>query len=169
MAIDLQILADRIAIEERLFLYAHYIDTAQFDRVAPEIFTEDADIMLGGVSVVGRAAFTASLNMMTGMMAGTSHNVTNVMIDVRGDEAHANSRTIAWHWFAGPDADPFAPADFTAVGAYQDRLRRTAEGWRIYQRRAMNFGTGVGIGAVDEDLKPVIRGMAGRVHQWPVA
>lgn len=168
MALDLAALADRIAIEERLNFYAHFIDTKQFARVAAEVFTEDADIGFGGIHVVGRLAIDAALVGMAGTMVGTSHNVTNVMIEVRGDTAEAYSRITGWHWFARPDGDPYAPADLVAVGGYQDRLRRTPEGWRIYHRRGMNFGTGIGIGMVGDDLKPVFEGMWGRVHRWPV-
>ena len=168
MTLDLQILADRMAIEERLNLYAHYIDTGQATRVPDEIFTIDADIMLGGLPVFGRAALAEMLAGMMSAMEGTSHNITNVMIDVRGDEAHAYSRIVGWHWLARRDADPFRPADLTAVGAYQDHFRRTADGWRISQRRGMNYGTGIGLGTIGDELKPVFQGMWGRVHQWPV-
>ena len=168
MAIDLQTLEDRIEIEDCLNRYAHLIDSGQPERVAEEIFTEDADVTLGGIHVVGRKAIHAALTGMMGSMAGVSHNISNVLIEVRGDEAEALSRIIGWHWFARPDADPFGPADLVAVGGYQDRLRRTADGWRICHRRGMNFGTGVGLGAATEELKPVFQGMWGRKPQWPV-
>ena len=168
MAVDLQHLSDRIEIEDCLKRYAHLIDSGQPQCVADAVFTEDADITLGGVHVVGRKAIKESLTGMMGQIAGVSHNITNVLIELKGDEAEALSRIIGWHWFARPDADPFAAADLVSVGAYQDRLRQTAEGWRIYHRRGMNFGTGVGIGTVTEDLKPVFQGMWGRVPQWPV-
>jgi hypothetical protein len=168
MTLDLQILTDRIAIEERLNLYAHYIDTGQASRVPSEIFTIEADIMLGGIPVIGREALADMLASMMKAMDGTSHNITNVMIDVRGDEAYAYSRIIGWHWLARPGADSFRPADLTAVGAYQDHFRRTPEGWRIGKRRGMNYGTGIGIGTIGEELKPVFQGMWGRMHEWPV-
>ncbi|WP_454882482.1 nuclear transport factor 2 family protein [Sphingomonas oryzagri] len=107
MTLDLQILTDRIAIEERLNLYAHYIDMGQASRVPSEIFTIDADIMLSGIPVIGREALADMLASMMKAMDGTSHNITNVMIDVRGDEAYAYSRIIGWHWLARPGADSF--------------------------------------------------------------
>ncbi|WP_336971289.1 nuclear transport factor 2 family protein [Sphingobium aromaticiconvertens] len=86
---------------------------------------------------------------------------------MNGDEARAASRILAWHWFAIPDADPLRPSDLLAVGAYEDRLRRTADGWRIYERRGINFGTGVGVGQVPDPMRPIFEGMQGRRTSWP--
>lgn len=168
MPLDLQQLEDRIAIEDCLKRYAHLIDSGQPERVAEAVFSDDADVNLGGIAVVGREAIHATLTGMMGAMAGVAHNITNILIDIRGDEAEALSRITGWHWFAGPDADPFRPADLVAVGGYQDRLRRTPAGWRIAHRRGMNFGTGVGIGTISEELKPIFQGMWDRAPVWPV-
>jgi ketosteroid isomerase-like protein len=168
MPIDLQTLEDRIAIEDCLKRYAHLIDSGQAERVASDIFTEDADITLGGIHVVGREAIHAALTGMMGAMAGVSHNITNILVEIGGDEADTLSRIIGWHWFAEPGKDPFHAADLVAIGGYQDKLRRTAEGWRISHRRGMNFGTGVGMGTVSDELKPVFQGMWGRTPIWPV-
>jgi ketosteroid isomerase-like protein len=168
MDIDLRTLGDRIAIEDCIKRYAHLIDSGQADHVAREVFTDDADITLGGIHVVGRDAIHGALTGMTDSMAGVSHNITNILVEVRGDEAVALSRIIGWHWFARPDADPFGQADLVAIGGYQDRLRRTPDGWRIHHRRGMNFGTGIGIGRATEELKPVFQGMWGRKPEWPV-
>ena len=169
MEIDLRTLADRIAVEDCIKRYAHLLDSGEAERVADEVFTQDADITLGGIAVIGSAAIRETLSGLTEAMAGVSHNITNILVEVRGEEAVAFSRIIGWHWFASPDADPFAQADLVAVGGYQDRLRRTAQGWRIYHRRGMNFGTGIGIGVATEELKPVFQGMWGRKPEWPVA
>lgn len=169
MPIDLQVLEDRIAIEDCLKRYAHLIDSGQAERVAEEVFTEDADVTLGGIHAIGRAAIHATLTGMMVAMAGVSHNITNVMIEVKGDEADCLSRIIGWHWFAKPDSDPFGAADLVAIGGYQDSLRRTASGWRVAHRRGMNYGTGVGMGAISDDLKPVFQAMWGRTPVWPVS
>lgn len=167
MTIDLQSLADRIAIEERILLYAHYLDSMQFDRVAAEIFTEDANVDFGGANVTGRTDIHAQVMGYKGALKGCSHNISNLFVEVDGDEARASSRVMAWHWFDLPDADPFAQTDLLAVGGYQDRLRRTRDGWRIFERRGLNFGTGVGVGAVPEPMKPIFQGMWGRFPTWP--
>ena len=48
MTITLQALADRLAIEERVYMYAHLLDSKQYHRIAEEVFTEDGDIDFGG-------------------------------------------------------------------------------------------------------------------------
>ena len=80
MAIDLATIADRIAVEQHLYLYAHLLDSHQFARVPEEVFTEDADVDFGGQRVVGREQIRAFVNGLPGAMRGTSHNISNVEI-----------------------------------------------------------------------------------------
>ncbi|ALR21825.1 nuclear transport factor 2 family protein [Sphingobium baderi] len=167
MTIDLQILADRIAIEECIYRYAHLVDSMQYDRIAKEVFTEDGSIDFGGAQSVGREAIHAQCMSYQGALTGCSHNVTNLVIEVSGDEARAASRVLAWHWFALPDADPLRATDLLVVGGYEDRLRRTTDGWRIYERKGLNFGTGIGAGTVPEPMRPILEGMKGRTPSWP--
>ena len=167
MAVDMQALSDRVAIEERLYIYAHLLDSQQYDRVASEIFTEDGDIDFGGQRANGRAEIQATVMGYTGVLLGCSHNISNVIIEVNGDEARAASKVMAWHWFNKPDGGDYDPSDLLAIGGYQDRLRRTAEGWRIYQRRGANFGTGIGIGDVPAEMQAIFDGMRGRLPTWP--
>ena len=99
----------------------------------------------------------------------------------QGQPLHIEQRvaildTATGTWSEGPMLPqprhhPMMVADGTgrmlAIGGYQDRLRRTPDGWRIYGRRGVKFGTGVGIGNVPEQMKPVFDGMGGRLSQWP--
>ena len=167
MTMQAQVLTDRIAIEECLYRYAHLIDAMQYHRIAEEVFTEDGSIDFGGARAVGREAIHAQCMSYQGALLGCSHNVTNVVIEVDGDEARAASRILAWHWFAIPGADPLRPTDLLAVGGYEDQLRRTPQGWRIHERRGLNFGTGVGAGQVPEPMRPIFEGMQGRTPSWP--
>lgn len=167
MTLDLQALADRIAIEERLLLYAHFLDSAQYERVAAEIFTADATVDFGGVTVTGRDAIHAQVMGYKGALRGCLHTVSNVIVALDADTARASSRVMAWHWFDYPGADPLGPTDLLAVGGYEDTLRREPEGWRIHERRGLNFGTGVGVGTVPDPMKPIFEGMSGRRPTWP--
>ncbi|GGN52168.1 MAG: hypothetical protein CMH85_02895 [Novosphingobium sp.] len=167
MSLELQTIADRIAIEECVYRYAHLIDSLQFHRVADEVFAEDGRIEFGATLAVGREAIHAQCMAYRGALLGCSHNVSNLMIEVTGDEARAASRVLAWHWFAIADADPLRPSELLAVGGYEDRLRRTPAGWRIYERRGVNFGTGVGIGQVPEAMRPAFSAMHERAPSWP--
>ncbi|WP_458752569.1 nuclear transport factor 2 family protein [Sphingobium xenophagum] len=167
MMIDLAMLADRLAIEECLYLYAHLVDSMQFHRIAEEVFTEDGSIDFGSARSVGREAIHAQCMGYQGALMGCSHNITNVVIEVNGDEARAASQVMAWQWFDIPGADPLRPTDLLAVGGYEDRLRRTAQGWRIYERRGINFGTGIGAGSVPDPMRAIFQAMQGRTPGWP--
>ena len=160
-------LADRAAIEHCLYMYAHLIDSQQYHRLADEVFTQDGDIDFGGTRAQGRAAIEATVMGYSGMLRGCSHTITNVIIAIDGDHARATSKVLAWHWFHHADGNDYAPTDLLAVGGYQDRLRRTAQGWRIFERRGVNFGTGIGIGEVPPEMRPVFDGMRGRLPDWP--
>lgn len=167
MSVDLATFADRIAVEERIFMYAHLLDSRQFHRIADEVFTEDADVDFGGQRAKGRAEIEATVMGYTGVLQGCSHNVSNLIIELNGDEARATSKVLAWHWFNREDGNHYAQTDLLAVGGYQDRLRRTPGGWRIYERRGVNFGTGIGIGEVPLEMRPIFDGMRGRLPEWP--
>jgi SnoaL-like domain len=59
MTIDPATLADRLAVEERIYMYAHLLDSQQYHRIADEVFTEDGDIDFGGQRAHGRAEIEA--------------------------------------------------------------------------------------------------------------
>jgi ketosteroid isomerase-like protein len=121
-------LAKLIAVREieRVILdYAAYNDAADWEAVAsmfvsngrvsrpiaPNDFTEGRDAIL--------AAFKARPPRKT------RHIVSNIRVDIDGDEATASSQIML---FTGPDLAPL-------VGSYADRLARTEEGWRFVERR----------------------------------
>lgn len=167
MTVDPATLADRLAVEERIYMYAHLLDSQQYHRIADEVFTDDGDIDFGGQRACGRAQIEATVMGYTGVLKGCSHNTSNIIIEVDGDEARATSKVMAWHWFHRADGNEYAETDLLAIGGYQDRLRRTPAGWRIYHQRGVNFGTGIGVGQVPDAMKPVFDGMRGRLPDWP--
>lgn len=160
---------DRLAVQDVVILYAHLLDSGQSHRIAAEIFTEDAAIEYGGALVSGRPAITAFLTDFSGLL-GTSHNVSNFIVEGEGNTARCQSHCMAWHWMKHPEIDgrtPIRPTDILAVGGYQDVLRREPVGWRISQRRMLSFGTGIGVGTLPDQLRPLFDGMLGRLPEWP--
>jgi hypothetical protein len=156
------------AIQKLLVLSCHRVDANRLDRMAGDIFTEDAVVDYGMVRVSGRDQIHAFYTGFDSNLLGTSHNLTNAYIDVDGDEARSLSYVLAWHWHnqVGGAVEPL-PTDILVVGGYQDRLRRTPDGWRIVERITVQFGTGVGAGAPTPAIRPVIEGMLGRLPTWP--
>lgn len=161
---------DRLAIADLVILYGHLHDSRQSHRVAAEIFTAEALIDFGTGEVVGREAIAAFFAGFDGLM-GTSHNISNLIVEGLGaDRARCQSHCLAWHWIERSDIDgrpSLHAADTLAVGGYQDELRREPEGWRIERRRVVQFGTGLGVGAVAPALRPIFEGSIGRLPEWP--
>ena len=63
---------------------------------------------------------------MDGLEA-TQHLITNVLVDVTGDEARATANVLGVHRLANPHGSPL----WTLGGTYEFGLTRTAAGWRI--------------------------------------
>jgi hypothetical protein len=156
---------DRYAIEQHINRYAFLLDSGQHHRVAEDIFTEDAVIDYGVGPLAGHAAINAFFTSFTGAIAATAHCYSNFIIEIDGHRAKSLTHVTAWHWLARENRDLLAPADITSVGGSQDELRRTADGWRINARIALQYG--VGIGVVPDSIRPILEGMSGRRPNWP--
>jgi hypothetical protein len=134
MAADLQTLTDRLDIIDVLHRYMYAVDRRDWELLGT-CFTEDATVDFSGAGGpnAGAAELVAWLADTMGLFAMTQHTVSNVLIEVSGDEAtgqayFSNPMTIAHD--GGPNDLLFSG------GAYDDRFRRTPQGWRIAARRA---------------------------------
>ena len=118
---------DRLAIDDLLTQYAVAIDTRNFAAL-DDIFTEDAtlDYSSSGAIKGTRNEVRDWFAAMLPAMDMSQHFVTNRMITVDGDEAHARS------YFFNPMG--LDGKFFYVGGYYDDRLRRTTDGWRIVAR-----------------------------------
>jgi len=128
--------ADRQQIADLLYRYCLHADLYEPGPLAA-LFTEDCAVTLGaseGGPIEGRAALEEQVRRNLGRFAATSHHNTNVRVALDGDDATAMSYIYAWHAFA--DGTP----DLHVYGQYHDRLRRTAAGWRIAERRLLTAG-----------------------------
>ena len=132
---ELQRLIDERDITWVLTEYCRTLDRMDLPALA-RLFTADCIVEYGPDERLrsrGAAALAQSLARMW-RWARTSHHLSNVQIELDGSEAaRAISYVYAWH--ERPDGG-------TAVimGQYHDRLLRTAEGWRIAERRMLMNG-----------------------------
>lgn len=160
---------DRFAVQDLVIFYGHLHDTLQSHRVADEIFTEDAVIDFGTGIVRGREGIRGFFTGFDGLL-GTSHNISNFIVEGDGDYARCQSHVLAWHWMKRPDVDgrpSLHAADNLAVGHYQDEMRRENGRWRIFNRKTIQYGTGLGVGTITEQLRPIFEGCLGRLPDWP--
>jgi 2-(1,2-epoxy-1,2-dihydrophenyl)acetyl-CoA isomerase len=118
--------ADRAAIEELLDVYGHIMDDADWAAL-DRVFTDDAVCDWTGFGL----RVTTSLKDLRSYFRAdvrhpNAHHVTNVVVDLSGDDAIVRSKLLA-----------VLDDGSVVTGEYRDRLRRTADGWRIHERTAI--------------------------------
>lgn len=118
---------DVLAIQRLLADYAAAIDGRDFDALG-DVFLPDAtlDYTSSGGPRDGFPAVRDWLAEALSAVDFTQHLVTNIRVDVDGDEA--TSSAYFFHPMRAGDAT------FLVSGTYEDRLARTADGWRIAER-----------------------------------
>jgi hypothetical protein len=132
---------DRAAIHDVLVRCCYLIDTRQRSRAA-EVFTPDVTFDYGS----GPVASTATSNGPDRLsrLEATAHSLSNVLITVSGNSAHALAYVTAHHWLAATArAGPLRPSDFVTIVSYDDDFRREDVGWRICARRLRPLGPAV--------------------------
>lgn len=132
---DLQQLSDRAAIGDVIVRYALAYDNHDDDMLA-SCFTDDAKAeYAGGLKIEGGgraiAEFLRNLgNSATRPGPMARHFITNIVIDVDGDDATASSYGVAYR----PGPESTAPVNIRGL-RYSDRLVRDRDGeWRIASR-----------------------------------
>lgn len=124
--------SDRIEIDYLLTRYATAVDTRDWD-LYQTVFTADAiiDYTSSGGIRGGLAEVTKWLAESLAMFSMSQHMVTNRDIRITGDTA--SSRSYFYNPMGRTKRDGTLDLMFVG-GYYRDRLRRTADGWRIVER-----------------------------------
>lgn len=130
-------LAERQAIIDLLHHYCSCVDRQEIDRLADEVYTEDAVDDHGFGVWRGREQIRRAFASFMPRYAATAHVIGNARVEFDGDQASSTAYVTAWHWLADSGHDE---ADFVMVGVYRDQLRRIADGWRISHRRFRRIG-----------------------------
>jgi 3-phenylpropionate/cinnamic acid dioxygenase small subunit len=123
---------DLRAIEQVLYDYAWMVDQRKWDLM-DSVFAPDATIDYA--STGGRKGpYRPTLEWLSRALAPwpiNLHHITNVHIDLEGDQARARCYFLAPMGRAREDGTQEV---ITNAGYYLDRLVRTAAGWRIRER-----------------------------------
>jgi hypothetical protein len=131
MGADLQQIADERAIEKLVLGYAHGVDSR-----SPEIFTAQftPDARLYGANFEYRGGDVAKVPPQLGRYVRTYHTVLNKRIAVDGDSGTGEIYSLAHHLTPRDDGKH---DDFVMHITYHDLYVRTADGWRIAERRVV--------------------------------
>lgn len=124
LAVLEQLLAER-AIERLLLDYAALNDAGEWEALAA-LFQPDGRMnrpTAPDAFIEGREAILDAFRARPARIS--RHIVANIRATVSGDEAIATSQILL---FTGAGTAPL-------VGTYQDRVRKTAQGWRFAERR----------------------------------
>jgi hypothetical protein len=129
---DIAAIADRIAIHDLLNRYSTAIDSKDFDLL-DEVFTPDGigDYTASGGIRGSLAEIKPWLAAALGIFAVVQHLISNVRVELRGDEATSTCylfNPLGWERSDGGVEMMYCG------GLYHDRLVRTPAGWRIRER-----------------------------------
>lgn len=121
------------AIRETMARYCQALDAGEYDRVAA-LFTEDGEWTTDYDNAVGPAAIEAMLTRNVprkGEGPQRKHYVTNIVIDVNGEEASAVSNYL----IIRESENGLIPV---MCGTYKDRFRKRGGQWRFTRKELIH-------------------------------
>lgn len=140
MAYDTERIVAEDAITRLLFAYCTGIDSGQLDDTA-RLFSDgtwflNADTPLSGFDAV--AGFLHDNVILYDGVPGTRHTVTNICVDLDGDQRNAHVDSYVTVFQSVPGAAPH----IMFQGAYDDTFTLDENGWHFHERRIVTDGTG---------------------------
>jgi 3-phenylpropionate/cinnamic acid dioxygenase small subunit len=127
-----QEVSDRIQISDLLTRYTVAIDQKDWSLL-DTCFTEDARLdytSAGGIAGT-YPEVRAWLEAALAPFPMTVHFISNTTVELEGDHASTRTAVLNPMGFANPDGTMHL---FTVGAYYNDKLRRTEDGWRIIER-----------------------------------
>ncbi|MEY2402373.1 MAG: hypothetical protein QOJ08_2484 [Ilumatobacteraceae bacterium] len=121
--------ADEKAIIDLTVAYTWALDTKQFDELR-SIFTSDATGMLHGVACDNVDAIIERISGALTRLDASQHLIGNHQVRIDGDTATCRCQLQSQHVKRGTEGGE----TYLIGGTYEDRLIRTADGWRISHR-----------------------------------
>jgi hypothetical protein len=109
--------------------YCWALDTRQWDDL-DKVFTPDATANLGGSTHSNRASIKDRIQRALSPLDDSQHMVATHQISIDGDAATSRCYLHAQHVRHAADGGP----NYIIAGRYEDKLRRTSQGWRIEHR-----------------------------------
>lgn len=129
--VDMQRIADELALRRLAERYAIAVDSVQGDEFA-QVFVPDGVLESPTGTFVGRAALSDIPRQVRGRYTKTFHAVLNQLASIRGDEAEAQTYCIARHLF---EPRPGETLCYEMTIRYQDQFCRLQGDWYFTRRR----------------------------------
>lgn len=122
--------ADRVAIMDVLARYNRGLDRCDLELLR-SVWAPGAVTDFGFNGADAQQWAEATVTSLRKNFLRTQHMLGQMLIDLDGDRATAETYCRAYHEFEGNDG----PEEMTVGGRYLDDLVRTSAGWRIARRR----------------------------------
>jgi ketosteroid isomerase-like protein len=120
---------DGQAIIDLTAAYCRFVDAGDFDALR-SVFTPEATAELGGSGQHGIDEICDRLATALARFVRWEHHIEGHEVHVDGDMATSRCSVRGDHVRPAGETPPV----YTIVGHYEDRLARTADGWRITHR-----------------------------------
>ncbi|MFW2851831.1 nuclear transport factor 2 family protein [Sphingomonas sp. TX0543] len=127
--IQMSLLADRLAIQDVLCRYARGIDRCD-EAVLRAVWWPGAQADYGN-GFMDAGDWSGGVVKALGAMRRTQHFLGNMLIEIDGDRATAETYCRAYHEVDGAER----PEEMEVGGRYLDRLEKRGGEWRIAHRR----------------------------------
>ena len=133
---SLRQLTDAEEIRRLIAEYAFHLDMNHPKELA-DLFVEDCVVVYGpNFGAEGKAAYLKTLDGIGSFFVATSHHVSNIVVEFRGDEeAAVRSVLYAWHRYRKERPDGIL------WGQYHDVVVRVDGQWRFKRRELRTTGT----------------------------
>jgi hypothetical protein len=122
-------MSDRNDIIDLAIAYTWALDTKQLDDLR-HVFAPDATAQLRSVECDSVDAIITRIGGAIMRLDATQHLVGNHQVEIDGDTATHRCQLHSQHVLAGTEGGD----TYVVGGFYDDRLVRTADGWRITHR-----------------------------------
>lgn len=124
--------AIKTACEDLVLDYAYYRDRPDAQGVAA-VFAEDARLEVLGQTFVGRDKIKARIE--AGIGGPVFRHMMSTIRIFPVDQDHATGVSYVTVYSAPPGDGPLPVGNVAGVGEYHDRFVRTADGWKIAERK----------------------------------
>ncbi|MCX6521425.1 MAG: nuclear transport factor 2 family protein [Actinobacteria bacterium] len=129
LASELRRVIDEAAVRDLASRYCWAID--RLDRAAFDtVFLPDATAVLGQGEERGIEEIWAKVDLVLSPLTCSQHLVGSHVVEVDGDTATHRCQFHAQHVMKGCEGGD----QYIVAGTYEDRVERTAAGWRIRHR-----------------------------------
>lgn len=145
--VEIRAITDRLAVVEVLHRFAAGLDRRDW-ALYRSVFTDEIELDYSSYRPTNIGTWRAddwvarARQVFPGLDA-TAHSVTNAIVELDGDTARISAYVRADHALVEPstDGDPAGARTrvYTVCGRYEDRLVRTADGWKI-AAKALHVG-----------------------------